>query len=248
MMTAAALIALLMAAVEALPVMVSTLVFLAVVVPAFMTFSMVMPALVAFPVVMAVVIAFSIGIILQCTLCQSLSGRIGRTGDPAVELDSRLGQRVLRTHADAAADQCIRLGGFQESGQCAVTTAIGWYDLLGNDLAILHVVELELLGVAEMLEDLSVFVSYCDSHISCSFLNDTLCSLIIEPIVSAPDQELFSIYQCVSDFPPCTLVDGSYGGAGNAHLLCALLLGQPLPVKQADCLKLVQSHHDWFLV
>ena len=140
MMTAAALIALLMAAVEALPVMVSTLVFLAVVVPAFMTFSMVMPALVAFPVVMAVVIAFSIGIILQCTLCQSLSGRIGRTGDPAVELDARLGQRILRTHADAAADQCIRLGGFQESGQCAVTTAIGWYDLLGNDLAILHVV------------------------------------------------------------------------------------------------------------
>ena len=247
-MTAAALIALLMAAVEALPVMVPALVFLAVVVPAFMTFSMVMPALVAFPVVMAVVIAFSIGIILQCTLCQSLSGRIGRTGDPAVELDARLGQRSLCAHANAAADQRVHLCGFQKSGQCAVAAAVGGYDLLRDDFPVLHVIELELLRVAEMLEDLSVFISYCDSHISCSFLNDTLCSLIIEPIVPAPNQELFSIYQCVSDFPPCTLVDGSYGGAGNAHLLCALLLGQPLPVKQTDCLKLVQSHHDWFLV
>lgn len=237
-MAAAALVTFLMPTVEAFAVMVSALV----------TASVMMSTLVPLTVVMAVVVAFGIGIILQRTLCQSLHGCIGRTGNPAVELDSRLGQRILRTHADAAADQCIRLGGFQESGQCAVTTAIGWYDLLGNDLAILHVVELELLGVAEMLEDLSVFVSYCDSHSSCSFLSDTLCSLIIEPIVSAPNQELFSIYQYVSDFSPCTLVDGSYGGAGNAHLLCALLLGQPLPVKQADCLKLVQSHHDWFLV
>ena len=237
-MAAAALVTFLMPTVEAFAVMVSALV----------TASVMMSTLVPLTVVMAVVVAFGIGIILQRTLCQSLRGCIGRTRNPAVELDSRLGQRILRTHADAAADQCIRLGGFQESGQCAVTAAIGGDDLLRNYLAVLHIVELELLGVAKMLEDLSVFIGYRDSHISRSFLNDILRSLIVEPIVSAPDQELFSVYQCICDFSPCTLVDGSYGGAGNAHLLCALLLSQPLPVKQADCLKLVQSHHDWFLV
>ena len=81
--------------------------------PAVEAFAVMMPAVMAFTVVMAVVVAFGIGIILQRTPCQSLRGCIGRTGNPAVELDSRLGQRVLRTHADAAADQCIRLGGFR---------------------------------------------------------------------------------------------------------------------------------------
>ena len=230
-MTAAAFISLLVTAVKAFAVVVSALMPLTVVVSAFMVFSMVMPALVAFPVVMAVVVAFGIGIILQRTLCQSLRGRIGRTGNPAVELDSRLSQRILCPHADAAADQCIRLRCFQEAGQCAVPAAVGWYDLLRDNFTVLHIVELELLRVTEMLEDLSVFVSYCDSHTACSFLNDILCSLIVEPIVSAPDQELFSVYQCVSDFPPCALVNGRYGGAGNAHLFGALLLGQSLPVK-----------------
>ena len=119
-MAAAALVTFLMPTVEAFAVMVSALV----------TASVMMPTLVPLTVVMAVVIAFSIGIILQRTLCQSLSGRIGRTGDPAVELDARLGQRSLRAHADAAADQRVHLCGFQKSGQCAVAAAVGGYDLL----------------------------------------------------------------------------------------------------------------------
>ena len=247
-MTAAALIALLMAAVEALPVMVSTLVFLAVVVPAFMTFSMVMPALVAFPVVMAVVIAFSIGIILQCTLCQSLSGRIGRTGDTAVELDARLGQRSLRAHANAAADQRVHLCGFQKSGQCTVAAAVGGYDLLRDDFPVLHVIELELLRVAEMLEDLSVFVSYCNSHSIRSFLHDVFCSLIVELIVSTPDQEAFPVYQRVGDFPSRTLIDSCHSGAGNPHPFGALLLRQAFAVEKTDRLKLIQTQHNGFLV
>ena len=163
-MTAAAFISLLVAAVKAFAVVVSALMPLTVVVSAFMVFSMVMPALVAFPVVMAVVVAFGIGIILQRTLCQSLCGRIGRTGNPAVELDPRLSQRILCPHADAAADQCVRLRCFQEAGQCAVPAAVGGNYLLRYNSSTLHIIELELLGVAEMLENLSVFISYCDSH------------------------------------------------------------------------------------
>ena len=237
-MAAAALVTFLMPTVEAFAVMVSTLV----------TASVMMSTLVPLTVVMAVVVAFGIGIILQRTLCQSLRGCIGRTRNPAVELDSRLGQRILRTHADAAADQCIRLGGFQESGQCAVTTAIGWYDLLGNDLAILHVVELELLGVAEMLEDLSVFVRHCDSHRVCSFLRDVFRSLIVEPDIPAADPEPFAVYQGLRRFAAGALVDGRDRGARNAHALGALLLRQSLVIEKPDRLELIQAHHDRFLV
>ena len=233
-MTAAALVAFLMTAVEALTVVMTALV----------TTSVVMTAVMAF----TVVIASGVGIILQRPLDQRLRSCIRRAAHAAVKLNSGLGQCVLRTHADAPADQRVRLGSLQETGQCAVPAAVGGNDLLRDNPAILHVVKLKLLGMTEMLEDLSVFISYCDSHISCSFLNNVFRSLIVQSIVSAPDQELSSVYQCVSDFSPCTLVDGCHGGAGDAHLFGALLLGQPLPVKQTDCLKLVQSHHDWFLV
>ena len=207
-MTAAAFISLLVTAVKAFAVVVSALMPLTVVVSAFMVFSMVMPALVAFPVMMVVVVAPGVGIIREPAFGQRLDRRVRGAVHAAVELDPRLSQRILCPHADAAADQCIRMRCFQEAGQCAVPAAVGWYDLLRDNYTVLHIVELELLRVAKVLEDLSVFVSYCNSHIACSFLNDILCSLIVEPIVSAPDQELFSVYQCVSDFPPCALVNG----------------------------------------
>ena len=198
-------------------------------------------------VMVVMVITSGIGIILQRALGQRLCCGVRGAGHAAVEPDARLSQRALRAHADAAADQGIRLSGFQESGQGAVPAAVCGDDLLGNDPAVLNVVKLELFGVTEMLEDLSVFVSDCDSHSICSFLHDTCCSLIVEPIVSAPDQELFPLYQCVGDFPPGAVVDGRYGGAGNAHLFGALLLRQAFAVKQADRLELVQRHHDRFL-
>ena len=183
-MAAAALVTFLMPTVEAFAVMVSALV----------TASVMMSTLVPLTVVMAVVVAFGIGIILQRTLCQSLCGRIGRTGNPAVELDPRLSQRILCPHADAAADQCVRLRCFQEAGQCAVPAAVGWHDLLRDNYTVLHIVELELLRVTEMLEDLSVFVSYCDSHCISSFLNDGIRSLVVQSIITAPDHESFPLY------------------------------------------------------
>ena len=159
MMTAAARVAFLMAAVKAFAVMVSAL----------MTASVVMSAFVPFTVMMAMVVALGVGVILQRSLRQRPGRCIRRAGHAAVEFDPRLGQCVLCAHTDAAADQCIRLRRFQEACQRAVTAAVGGNDLLRDDYAVLHVVELELLSVTEMLEDLSVFVSDCDSHISCSF-------------------------------------------------------------------------------
>ena len=102
-MPAAALVTLLMAAVEAFSMMVPAFVSFTVV-AALMPFSMVMPAIVPLTVMMAVVVAFGIGIILQRAIRQSLRGCVGRTGNTTVELDPRFGKRSLRAHADAAAD------------------------------------------------------------------------------------------------------------------------------------------------
>ena len=235
-MTAAALITFLMPTIEAFTVVVS----------AFMPLAMVMATIMTFTVMMAVVITFCVGIILQCPFGQRLRGRVCRACHATIKSDSRLGQRVLRTHANSAADQRVRLRRFQKPGKRAVAAAIGGDDLLSYYSAILYIVELKLLGVAEMLEDLSVFISDCDSHISCSFLNDILRALIVELIIPAPDQELFSVYQCICDFSPCALVDGCHSSTGYSHPFSTLLLSKTFAIQQTDCFKLVQTHHNRF--
>ena len=151
-----------------------------VVVSAHMALSMVMTTIMTFTVMMAVVIAFGVGIILQCPFGQRLRGRVCRACHAAVEFDSRLSQSILRTHADAAADQRVRLRRFQKPGKSAMTAAVGRDDLLRDDFTILHIVEFELLGVAKMLEDISVFIGYRDSHISRSHVgNKIMCDCFL---------------------------------------------------------------------
>ena len=206
-MTAAALIAFLMAAVEAF----------AVVMSAHMPLATVMTTIVTLAVMVAVMVASGIGIILKRPLGKGLCRRIGGTGNTAVEANPRLGQRVLRAHANAAADQRVHLRRFQEAGQRAMAAAVGGHNLFGDDLAVRYVVELKLLRMAEMLEDFSILISCCDSHTVRSFQNDIFGSLIAELIVPAADQETLSVYQCLSHFPARALIDGCHGSAGNAH-------------------------------
>ena len=58
-----------------------------------------------------------------------------------------------------------------------MTASIGIDDLLINDLPLFSIIQLKLLGMAEVLENLSVFVCDCNSHGICSFLNDFLIDL-----------------------------------------------------------------------
>ena len=75
-----------------------------------------------------------------------------------------------------------------------MAAAVGGNYLLRYNSSTLHVIELELLRMTKMLKNLSVFIGYRDSHIFGSFLNDIFRSLIVEPIVSAPDHESFPLY------------------------------------------------------
>jgi hypothetical protein len=243
-MAPAAFVTLLMATVETFSVMMPALVAISVMVAAFMTFAMVMPAFVTLIMIVTVVVAFSIGVIIQLPGSQRLYSRISRTGNTAVQLDPSLGQRVLRAHADTAANQRIYLCGFQKSCESTMTASVGGNDLLRNDPAILHIEKLELLGVSKVLEDLSVFISNCDSHTVRPFLNNMIGSLIIELIISASNQEPLSIYQCFRHFPACAFIDGCYGGAGNAHPFCALLLGHSFAVEKTNGFKLIQAQYN----
>ena len=126
MMAAAAIVIFLMTAVKAFPMAMSALVIFTVVMSAFMAFTLVMSALVPSAVVMSalmtftmmltVVVASGIGIKLERALGKSPGSRVSRTGNAAVKPDARLCQRILCSHANAAADQAIYLSSFQETG------------------------------------------------------------------------------------------------------------------------------------
>lgn len=60
--------------------------------------------------------------------------------------------------------------GLQQSGQSAVSLPVCAQHPGFGDAAVLHGVQFELFGAAEMLEDAAVFVSYCDFHTGWSFL------------------------------------------------------------------------------
>ena len=136
---------------------------------AFVTLA-VMTAIVIFAVMMTVVVTLCVGIELQIPLRERQCRCVCGPGHATVERDACFRKCVARAHADAAADQRVRLRCFQETGERAMSAAVRVHDLFADDFAVRHVIELELLRVAEMLKDLSVFIGDCDSHMIRSFL------------------------------------------------------------------------------
>jgi len=119
---------------------------------------------VAFAVVMVMMVALNIGIKAQIT-CQEVCDRcVGIAAAATVKLNTCLSQGHLCTAADAAADQNICIQCAQNTGQGTVTAATGVDHFGCHNGAVLNFVNLELLGVTEMLEDLAVGVSYCNFH------------------------------------------------------------------------------------
>jgi len=117
-----------------------------------------------FAMLMVVMTATDIGVEGQDT-CQVIGNRcVCIAGAAAVELNTCLCQCHLGTAADATANQNICVQGAQHTCQSTVTAAVGVDNFGSNDLVILHFVDLELLGVTEMLEDHTVSISNCDSH------------------------------------------------------------------------------------
>ena len=130
----------------------------------------------------------------------------------------------------------VHLESLQEGSQGAVAAAVGVDHRGADDLAVLHIIELELLGVAEMLENAAVFIGYCDSHGSFSFqmfqngwfggaragLRAGIAGT--EPVAAAADGQALAGDDGLGNFMPGGLVDLRGRGAGNVHPLRRLLM------------------------
>ena len=208
---------------------------------------------VAFAVVV-VVVAMDIGVEGQLSLRQCLSRGIRAAGHAAVEPDARLCQSHLGTAADAAADQGIHIQGVQNPGQRAVAAAVGVHHFRRHHLAVLDVIDLELLGVAKVLENFAVFISNCYTHGCFSFrfsvfffqnlpiagtVGAGFFSAAAQPVVSARDPQGDALHQHVRKLSPGIGVNLLDRGPGHLHPGGALLLGKSLPVNEPDGLVLL---------
>ncbi len=256
-MTAAAIVTFLVAAVLAFSMMMTTFMMISVMMAAFMSFTMMVAASMSFTmmvtasmslaVMMTVVVTSGVGIIGERSFRKSLCGVIRRALDSGIEHDSHIRKRCLGSHADPAADQSVCFYCLQETRKGAVSVPVGINNLLIHDLSIFDVIQLELFGVAKVLEDLSVFICNCNSHGIRSFPDDFLIDLDRSIFtVSACDQQPFPIHKGISNLFPCAVIDGCDSGPGNVHPGCAGFLGKAFLIQQSQCLIFVNSHMNTF--
>lgn len=128
--------------------------------------------MVAVAVCMVMMVAVHVGIKGESPRQQGCYGFVCRTLHAAVQGDAGLGQGHLRAAADAAADQRIDALSLQKSSQRAVAAAHRVDDFCTDDCAVFYFVNLKLFRVAEMLENLALFICNCNFH-TCPSLSMT---------------------------------------------------------------------------
>ena len=215
----------------------------------------------SFAVLVVMVVTVNIGIVAQTSVEQCAHRRISVPADTAVELDARFGECCLRTAADASADQSVYAVLHQKARQGTMAAAIGINDFRMNDLAIRSFIKLKLLGVAEMLENLTIFIGDCNFHngISFAFFVGFFCVGSLHPAAAATvgrllsaadavvppgDVQRFPMDKARCDLAPCAFINLLHGRTGNIHLRGTLLVGLLLQVNQPNGLVLVQRQQD----
>ncbi len=122
-----------------------------------------------------VVVASDVGVIAEITRKQCLDSRVAGAYDTAKQTNACLRESHLRTAANTTADQNISIQTCKDGSKRTMSLSVRVYHSGGNDLSILNVVNLERLGVTEMLKDLFVFISNCNSHNNSPFLYKIIC-------------------------------------------------------------------------
>ena len=128
--------------------------------------------MIAVAVCMVMMVAVHVGIKGESPRQQGCYGFVCRTLHAAVQGDAGLGQGHLRAAADAAADQRIDALSLQKSSQRAVAAAHRVDDFCTDDCTVFYFVNLKLFRVAEMLENLALFICNCNFH-TCPSLSMT---------------------------------------------------------------------------
>ena len=112
--------------------------------------------------VMVVVVTFYVRIKSKRAAEECFDCGITGTADSAVKPDASLSECHLCATADATANKCIHVECGKQSCKCSVTAAVGINHFAIDYFPVLCDINLELLGMTEVLKDLSVFLSYCN--------------------------------------------------------------------------------------
>ena len=137
-----------------------------------------------------------------------------------------MGKRVDSATADAAADERVHAAVGKQARKGTVAGAAGAHDLLVEYLAILNVVDLELLAAAKVHKDVAVVVRGCHPHgvdLLC-WPCGRCCGDGGVRDIAALDTQRASIDQRVCHLAMCAAADCRHRGAGNAHVLGDILL------------------------
>ena len=121
-------------------------------------------AVMAFAVAVAMMVAVNSGVISQVACQESIYGFISTALNTAVQSNACLGQSILGTTANAAANQGADVLFLQEGRQGTMANTIAGDNVGFLNLIVLNGVNLELLRMAEMLENLAVVIGNCKFH------------------------------------------------------------------------------------
>ena len=197
-------------------------------------------------VVMAVAAARGLAVLCKRAGDKGLDASVAVALGTCVYRDAGLGKRVDSATADAAADERVHATVGEQARKGTVAGATGAHDLFVEHLAVLNVVDLELLAAAKVHKDVAVVVRGCHPH-GADLLcwpcgrcrgNGGVCD------VTAFDDDRPSVDQRVCHLAMRAAADCRHRGAGNAHVLGDSLLIEAFQVAQAQRLELVDRHVD----
>ena len=202
--------------------------------------------LVGVVVVVAVAAARGLAVLCERTGDKGLDASVAAALGTCVYRDAGLGKRVDSAAADAAADERVHAAVGEQARQGAVAGAAGAHDLLVEHLAVLNVVDLELLAAAKVHKDVAVVVRSCHPH---------GVNLLCWPCgrcrgnggvrdVTAFDDDRPSIDKRVCHLSMRAAADCRHRGTGNAHVLGDCLLIEAFQVAQSQDFELVDRHND----
>ena len=177
-------------------------------------------------VVMAVAAARGLAVLCERASDKGFDARIAAALGSRIDGDAGLSKRVDSATADAAADERVDAAVGEQTRQRAMTGATGAHDLLVDHLAVLDVVDLELLAAAKVHKDVAVVVRRCHPH---------SVNLLCWPCgrrrgdggvrdVATFDTQRAPVDQRVCHLAMCAAADGRHGGTGDAYVLGDSLL------------------------
>ena len=197
-------------------------------------------------VVVAVAAARGLAVLCERAGDKGLDASVAAALGTRVYRDAGLGKRVDSATADAAADERVHAAVGEQARKGTVAGAAGAHDLLVEYLAVLNVVDLELLAAAKVHKDVAVVVRRCHPHgvdLLCWPYGRCRGNGGVRDIATF-DDKCSPVDQRVCNLAMRTTADGRHRGSCDAHVLGDGLLIEAFQVAQSQDFELVDCHVD----